>query len=531
MSKIYIADKSTLDKVRDNTDFIIANLMTMNNNAALKTQVAANYFNTKKNGKVFSVFFNAWGTSQSPVGTRLNDAVGMIARPSTDAVAERNDFDDYAIFNGLTVNGHVDVDGEFVVDYFEGEDGFDKYTQDVYVLFGTSYVNIDIDATGETISVSDTKRDGYFPMGGAVRTDHTIRPFIPIAKYLASEGSSNVPMSVSGATAYYGSMSHNTAITKFHAKGNQYCATTIQDTFMLETLFQVVFATRNTQAIMAGCTSYNNQVAVTKAETGVNRVLIASGQASKFLVGSVASVGHQTNNSSDRNNASMHNVADRRVITKVESVTVDGTTYTAVYLDGNSFDTDTTCILSNMPWRTGATDDVLGSCGSPNNNTNGQNPCRFFGVEMFIGQYEVLGNAKYRQAEVSGNMIGHYDVCYDCTNLSSNATDSNYVTVDGYDMPGGANAWKYPSVMGFDPDNPCVRGASALAGSTSTGYCDGNYMNNTAGTYEVLAFGNLHHTANAGFFNRDLNNGLTNAYWNISARLSATGRCGVVTAA
>ena len=527
MSKIYIADKSTLDKVRDNTDFIIANMMTMNNNATLKTQVAANYFNTKKNGKVFSVFFNKFSSSPSPAGIRRDDAVGMIARPSTDKVAARNDFDDYAIFNGLTVNGHVDADGEFVVDYFEGENGFDKFTQDVYVLFGTSYVKIDIDATGETISVSDTKRDGYFPMGGAVRSDKTIRPFIPIAKYYASEGTSGTPMSVSGAAAYH-HMSHNVALTTFQTKGSQYCATTIQDTFLLETLFQVVFATRDSQSIMAGCTGYNNQVAITKAETGVNRALIASGQSAKYLVGSVASIGHQTNNSSDRNNASMHNVADRRTVTKVEEVTVDGTTYTAVYLDGNAFDTDTTCIISNMPWRTGATDDVLGTCGSPNNNTNGQNPCRFFGVEMFIGQYEVLGNAKYRQ---SGEpMIGHYDVCYDCTNLSNAATNSNYVTVDGYDMPGGANAWKYPSEMGFDSDNPCVRGASALEAGSTTGYCDGNYMNNTAGTYEVLAFGGLIYGANAGLFARTLYSGLSHTHCYISARLSATGRCGVVAA-
>ena len=530
MSKIYIADKSTLDKVRDNTDFIIANMMTMNNNATLKTQVAANYFNTKKNGKVFSVFFNDFNNSPTPTGTRKNDAVGMIARPSTDSIAARNDFDDYAIFNGLTVNGHVDADGEFIVDYFEGEDGFDKFTQDVYVLFGTSYVKIDIDATGETISVSDTKRDGYFPMGGAVRTDKTIRPFIPIAKYYASEGASGTPMSVSGAAAYH-HMSHNVAMNTFRTKGNQYCATTIQDTFLLETLFQVVFATRNSQSIMAGCTSYNNQVAITKAETGVHRALIASGQSAKYLVGSVASIGHKTNDSADRNNASMHNVADRRVVTKVEEVTVDGTTYTAVYLDGSAFDTDTTCIISNMPWRTGATDDVLGTCGSPLSNTDGKTPCRFFGVEMFIGQYEVLGNAKYRQSNASGSMIGHYDVCYDCTNLSNSATDSHYVTVDGYDMPGGASTWKYPSEMGFDSDNPCVRGASALDADSSKGYCDGNYMNNSNGTYEVLAFGRLSYGANAGLFARGLHFALSDTSWSISARLSATGRCGVVTAA
>lgn len=528
MSRNYIADKQTLDKVREKVDMILANLMVINNDATLKTKVAANYFNTQKNGKVFSVFFNDFVTSPLSTGIRKNDAVGMIARPSTDAVAERNDFDQYAIFNGLTVNGHVDSDGEFVVDYFEGEDGFDKYTKDVYVLFGTSYVNIDIAAIGETISVSDTKRTNYFPMGGAVRSDKTIRPFIPIAKYMASDGSDGKAASISNQIPYYKTSSHNGNITKFHSKGTQYCSTTIQDTFMLETLFQVVFATRNTQSIMKGCSDYNVQIEVSKAESNVNRVILPIVNISKFIVGSCVSVGHMNADSKDRGADSMHNVANRRVVTSVDEVTIDGTTYAAIYLDGDSFSTDATSIVSTMPWKTGATDDVLGTCGSPNSNTDGRNPFVFFGVEMMNGQYEVIGNTKYTQSLVNDKMLGHYVVCYDCANLSSSAKGANDIVVDGYDMLGGANAWKYPSKMGFDPKNPCVRGAVKLDANSGNGYADGIYMNNTEGTYEVLAFGVLGSGADAGLFYRFLRNGLGYANWNFSARLSATGRCGVV---
>lgn len=228
-----------------------------------KTKYAEYYFLMHKTGKIFGVSFDGL----NPNGTRLMDAVGMVAEPSTDTVKARNDFDDYSIFNGMTVNGYVDENGDFIVTYFENEDGFSNAENDTYVLFGTSWVKIDITADGESIYVTDKARTGYFPMGGAVRPDGSIRPFIAMAKYMASEGTDGKPASVSGKTPYH-SISYNSAITIFHNKGNQYCATTFQDRFLIQTLFQVVFATRNSQSIMAGCTNYNYQYNVVKGETG-----------------------------------------------------------------------------------------------------------------------------------------------------------------------------------------------------------------------------------------------------------------------
>ena len=525
-NKLYIADKSTLDKVLEKTDFIIANLMAINNDETLKTKVAENYFNTRKTGKVFGVFFNDFSVSNSPIGIRKYDAENMIAQPSTDSVVGRNDFDNYSIFNGLTVNGYVNTDGDFVVTYFEGENGFSKTANDVYVLFGTSWLKIDIDSKGETTCITDVQRDGYFPMPGAVRPDKTIRPFIAMAKYYGSDGSDGKVASISGKTAYYKSSSESGNITKFHSKGTQYCSTTIQDRFLIETLFQIVFATRNSQSVMRGCTDYSYQYTVAKAESNVKRVILLESQANNFIIGSRVSVGDPGSQNWDRYYDYMHNLANRVVVTDIQNVSIDGTTYKAVYVDCDSaFTTTTTTVISSMPWHTGACDNVLGTCGSPVSNTNGKFPFIFFGIELMNGQYEVLGNAIYEQ-DSSGN--GKVAICYDCTKLATSIT-SDYVRAS-YTIPGGNNAWKYVSELGFDKENPGVRMAVKLNATDSTGFCDGNYMNNSAGLYEVLVAGFLDNSGLAGLWHRILNVSLGDVYWNISARLSATGRCGVVAA-
>lgn len=533
MSKVYIADKKTLDRVLEKTDVIIANLMAINNDEATKTKVAANYFNTRRTGKVFGVHFNDFTVSSSPIGMRKFDAVNMIARPSTDTVAERNDFDEYSIFNGLTVNGKVDANGEFVVTYFEGEEGFSKTDADVYVLFGTSWVNIAIGSSGETISVTDKPKDGYFPMPGAVSPNGKIRPFIPIAKYMASAGSDGTAASISGKVAYHNNASHNWCRTEFHKKGNQYCATTFQDRFLIETLFEIVFATRNSQSIMSGCTSYHYQYKVVKGETNVNRVILTKEQAANFVVGSCVSIGDVGSNTNfDRNQAYMHNLANRVLVTEIKNETIDGVERGIVYFSGAAVTTTATTYISSMPWYTGACDGVLGTCGSVGNNTNGKSPYIFFGVELANGQYEVLGNAIYNQSGSAGAWAGKYVVCYDATKIATASTSADYNTI-GYNLDLSkltAAGWKYVSELGFDKNNPGARFAKKCDATSSTGYSDGCYIATSAGDREVLVGGSLYGGARAGLWCRYLYYSLSSTAWDISARLSATGMCGVITA-
>ena len=372
--------------------------------AGEKNKQAEFILNLKRTGKKYGVHHSAFDVSPLSAGTRTLDAVGMVAQPSTNTVRGRNDFEGESVFYGLEVNGHVDDAGEFIVEYIKGIDNeFSRTERDTWMLYLTQWINITIDANGESLVISDEHHAGFFPEGAAIRTDQTVRPFVAQAKYMAGNGSDGKAASISGVNAAH-DQSHNGMITRFKAKGTQYCGTTAQDKNHMDNLFEVAFATRNSQSIMSGCTSYYNRFYATVVENDVERIIISKSDANYLVVGSTVSIGNATalsgnNPTDDRSNAGLHAKANRVIITKIEDYDSNNS---AVYVDngGTKFSTGSTMVGSTevkttivtMPWHTGACDNVLGSCGSPNSNTSGKDPYILFGVEMFLGFYEVISN-------------------------------------------------------------------------------------------------------------------------------------------
>lgn len=500
-----------------------------------KNEQALFLLNLRRTGKRYGVHFNAYNVSPASEGTRLYDAVGKVAIPSTDTVRNRNDFEGESVFYGLEVNGSVGTDGEFVVQYIKGIDNeFSREDYDVYILFLTQWIELSIDANGENLVISDEKFPGSFPEGAAIRPDGTVRPFVAMAKYMAADNDDGVASSITGRNAAH-NQSHNGMITRFHNKGTQYCGTTAQDKAHLDNLFLVAFATRNTQSVMAGCTSYSYQYAATVQESNAERIIITKAQAANFVVGSVVSIGNPTSLSSgvpnlDRGLDGMHAKANRVKIVSIEDY--DGEN-SAVNVDngGKKFSTASTVVdgvtrptyISSMPWMTGSCDNVLASCGSPVSNTNGKFPYVLFGVETSIGMYELVANVIMKIANHA--MIPY--ICYDCTKLATSVTD-DYKAV-GYSLADTQETWKYISKLGYDPDNPCVRHGVEVNATSSTGYADGQWTNKldqTADTTRLWRFGgHLNFGAIAGRFFASLYNALSTAYWNYAARLSASGRC------
>lgn len=500
-----------------------------------KNEQALFLLNLRRTGKRYGVHFNAYNVSPASEGTRLYDAVGKVAIPSTDTVRNRNDFEGESVFYGLEVNGSVGTDGEFVVQYIKGIDNeFSREDYDVYILFLTQWIELSIDANGENLVISDEKFPGSFPEGAAIRPDGTVRPFVAMAKYMAADNDDGVASSITGRNAAH-NQSHNGMITRFHNKGTQYCGTTAQDKAHLDNLFLVAFATRNTQSVMAGCTSYSYQYAATVQESNAERIIITKAQAANFVVGSVVSIGNPTSLSSgvpnlDRGLDGMHAKANRVKIVSIEDY--DGEN-SAVNVDngGKKFSTASTVVdgvtcptyISSMPWMTGSCDNVLASCGSPVSNTNGKFPYVLFGVETSIGMYELVANVIMKIANHA--MIPY--ICYDCTKLATSVTD-DYKAV-GYSLADTQETWKYISKLGYDPDNPCVRHGVEVNATSSTGYADGQWTNKldqTADTTRLWRFGgSLVHGAVAGRFSATLDTALSHAYWTYAARLSASGRC------
>ena len=519
MSDIYFATRDRQDLILSYVQDILTSVSGQDELA--KSRIAANYFKTRASRYAsleFGCSWPSWDESHLSAGTRTKNAVDMVAYPSTDETAARNDFDNY--FYGMIVNGHVRADGEFVVDYFDSDAEFNRYTRDTYVLFPPMYFKYDFTGGGEEIDLCLSQKEGYAPVGPAIKSDGTVRDFIPIACYGVSLGDGGVPMTVSDALMM-DKVSHNNQITTWKKKGTQYTMETVQEYEFLNILFMVTFATRNTQSIMAGCTSYDKQISPAVAETGVKRVIVTNANAAFFIVGSTVSVGTAKDRGSTANN-----IVDRRRITQIEDL---GNGNSAIYIDAlETFDVATSNFLSTMPWWSGATDTVLGTCGSPGSNSNGKYPYRLFGVECAWGQYVCLSNVIYK---ITSGIAKMY-VAYDATLATSSGPNSDYEEVDCVIAGIGGNNG-YISERGYDSNNPFVRfpTANGKEATSSTGYADNTYgMNSytesTNGTREVLVGGYLTNAANAGRFYVSVSIALSYALWYIAARLSALADCG-----
>lgn len=529
--------------------------------AASKNEQALFLLNLHKDGKKYGVHFDNYDVTPSSNGTRLFDAVGMTAAPSTNTVRAVNDFDGKGCFAYLEVNGSVDENGDFQVQYIKDIDNeFSRTKYDTWCLYLTQYVYRKFDSNGEDTVISDTRHSAeWLPEGGAIRPDGTIRPFVAIAKYMASEEWGGRAASVSGgipgwyerksndakpdegleAWLEFRNYSFASALTHMREKGTQYCAETSQDSERMTRLMEIAFATRHSQSVMAGCTNYYLQYAATVQEADAERIIISKNNAKNLVVGSTVSIGNanalngEGKPNNDRGQSGIHEKANRVRITKIEDYDDNNS---AVYVDngGQKFSTaptsvsGVTCetIISTMPWNTGGCDNVLGSCGSPTSNTNNKEPYILFGVEMSSGFWEVKGNTVMK---IENHVMRPY-ICYDCTKMTTaGATTDDWVAL-GYVIPDNKGNWKYISKLGYSADDPEVRYPVEVAATSSTGYADGLYTENLEttgdGQREVLGSGNLSGGTIDGRRVAGLSAGLGNAWWDSAARLSACGRCG-----
>lgn len=506
------------------------------NFAGTKNEQALFLLNLHKDGKKYGVHFDNYDVTPASTGTRLYDAVGMTAAPSTNTVRAKNDFDGRGCFAYLEVNGSVDENGDFQVKYIKDIDNkFSRTKYDTWCLYLTQYVYRKFDDNGEDTVISDTRHSAeWLPEGGAIRPDGTIRPFVAIAKYMSGYNAEGVASSISGIPPK--NYSFTSSLVDFRKKGTQYCAETSQDSERMTRLMEIAFATRHSQSIMAGCNYWWYQYAATVQENNTNRIIISKSNAKNLVVGGTVSIGNATSlgdgkPNNDRANDGMHNKANRVRITKIEDYDDNNS---AVYVSDSTFSTaptviaGVTCdtIISTMPWNTGGCDDVLGSCGSPTSNTSGKEPYILFGVEMSSGFWEPKGNTVMK---IENHVMRPY-ICYDCTKMTTaGATTDDWVAL-GYAIPDNKGNWKYISKLGYSADDPEVRYPVEVVATSSTGYADGLYTENLEnagdGQREVLGSGFLYDGADDGRRNANLDFGLSTSSWYCAARLSACGRCG-----
>lgn len=496
----------------------------------------SNYFALRRNGKVFTTKIYKWETSTSPVGVKMNANENMVAEPSVGRTEGRDDYAQYGLFHHFTCNFSVDENGFNHVDALEGQIGFTKYGK-VQVGEVTMSAWFGIEDTAEAVlyhySDSQTELTPY-PMKESVNPDGTISPFMIHAKYAAGD-IDGVPYSSKGlapangcqATQARNPVSYTGMITYMHKLGGHYCGTTSWDLFYRQLMMIIKYATTHSQSIMAGCTSYSNQNQNLVEETGVMRVVLTKAQAAGYVIGSYVSIGDVgSNTNKDRYYSYMHNKAYSVKVTKIEDV---DDANTAVYVDApQAFDTTPTTWISTMPWHSGATDEVAGSDGSPNSNTNGKDPYKIQGIETCIGAYEVLGNVVMDIVTgADGNPARDVYVCEDASTLSSNITTvrANYKKAIAQ-VAYTAASWKYITEETTDPNLGIMIPTKAGGGST-TGFADGLYTDaGTSGQREWRALGTLSNGAGAGLWVLHAYGGWSAAYWAIVSGVSPNGTRG-----
>jgi hypothetical protein len=496
----------------------------------------SNYFALRRNGKVFTTKIYKWETSTSPVGVKMNANENMVAEPSVGRTEGRDDYAQYGLFHHFTCNFSVDENGFNHVDALEGQIGFTKYGK-VQVGEVTMSAWFGIEDTTEAVlyhySDSQTELTPY-PMKESINPDGTISPFMIHAKYAAGD-IDGVPYSSKGlapangcqATQARNPVSYTGMITYMHKLGGHYCGTTSWDLFYRQLMMIIKYATTHSQSIMAGCTSYSNQNQNLVEETGVMRVVLTKAQAAGYVIGSYVSVGDVgSNTNKDRYYSYMHNKAYSVKVTKIEDVDDSNA---AVYVDApEAFDTTLSTWITTMPWHSGATDEVAGSDGSPNSNTNGKDPYKIQGIETCIGAYEVLGNVVMDIVTgPDGNPARDVYVCEDASTLSSNIATvrANYKKAIAQ-VAYTAASWKYITEETTDP-NLGIMIPTKVGGGSTTGFADGLYTDaGTSGQREWLALGALSTGALAGLWILSASLGWSDAYWTIVSGVSPNGTRG-----
>ena len=501
------------------------------------TASLAMHFNLCRTGKVYTVKFPLWETSQTSSGEKLDDNEGLIRLMSTAAEHRTDDYENIPLFKTYDCNAYVTADGERVVSAIKGQDGFkDTGKNDVFVLGMSYYEKHWLEDGYWYYSRTDLPKDGYVLAEECRKKDGSDQGYAVYGKYVcglidgilySSKGLIPARYCAGRTDGQSRAICYNNNIGYFKQKGTGYTGGMSCDYKYMYTSFWLTFATINSQSVAAGVTNHNFQYRTDIAEENTNRIIVTNSQAGNISIGTYVSIGDNKSTSVvDRVNWSMHNLAeDVRVIGKEAY----DDTHTAIILDA-TFTTTATTWISSFHWRSGFSDEVKGRNGCPCQTvgelTNGRFPIVLQGIEFAVGGYEVMANAVMNIIDSAGTREVY--VTNDASLLTTNITTikEKYKKLAENIQPTKLNQWNYITNMQADLDIGMITVAKAGGANsgTASGFADGLYVDGaSSGQKEFLLFAYLWHGATAGLFCLSASSGLGTTHWYILSRLSLNG--------
>ncbi|MEI3526883.1 MAG: hypothetical protein V8R15_02185 [Bacilli bacterium] len=484
------------------------------------------WFNLMRTGRVYTVKFPLWETSQSPIGEKLDANRGLICEPSTPVYAGQNDYDEIPVFKTFDVNAYVDNDGEVHLTAFKGDENFqDTGKVDVFVLAMSYYEKTWTDDGYWYYSISDSPKPGYTIAKECLKKDGSIRPYALYAKYVAGAIDGQPYSSKGLIPCYYPyeTISAYHMVSYYKQRGKYYTGGLMWDYKYIWTRFMLKFANTNSQAVLGGAFDYSFQYPITIAEENVKRAIISKSNAARYAVGSCVSIGDWGDATSmDRSNKNCHNIARNVKILSIEDIDDSNS---SLNLDlAEPITTTTTCRVTTMHYLSGYSDEILGRDGSLGTDPKStKHPIVISGIECAVGGYEIPCNAMMNILNASGDREVY--ITYDATKLSTNTqTIMNTWKKSGMTIKTSkVNNWQYITKMGIDTELGCVLplAAGESGSGSSTGFGDGLYCDNAAtGQREFLLLGYLGYGSFGGLSCLNAPDGFSDAWWYFLARIS-----------
>lgn len=480
-----------------------------------------------EDSRVHGVTTPRYAKSTSMIGELTDDSAGLVCTPSTEATAGSDPFAHLPQFWCLEVAAEKKADGSHEIFYVEHIDD----TKDVrsgehlcWVLQKNTWKREWQDSEYKYLKTRCHPASGYkrWPEG----TDRTgkVHEYIAHPKYYAGIGADGRITCGTG-LAPVNRTSHQTGISKWRARGAQYSGASGSLVKFLDAMVRLKYGRKGNSGKIEGCTSYNYQYTVAVSETGVERVILTKEQAANLLVGSAVMLGIQSG--SDRNTASNYSIFDGKLITAIETVTIEEKEYSAVYVDngGKTFDTTAgSTYLSTSPYYSGWNDNVLGRDGSRYSPTSGKEPGMIQGVEFMNGSYLIVSDELWQWSQdANENYCFDCYKCYDQSKVGS-AINEDYekVNVPTLVFPKDTAAWTWKYITDNAINDDVLWPEATNASGSGVGVGAGFYCGPAAsGVRAAWCFGNLNDGGNAGVPCRNSNNWVSNANWNGS--LGATG--------
>jgi len=414
-----------------------------------KSEMLERWFgNVLVDTRVHGVTTPRYSKSTSMIGELTDDSTGLTCTPSTESTAGSDPFAHLPQFWCLEVAAEKKADGSHEIFYVEHIDDTAKVRGGehlCWVLQKNTYKREWQDKDYKYLKTRCTPAPGYKRWKEGTDRTGKVHEYMAHPKYYAgidADGGITCGTGLKPANR----TSHQTGVTRWRGRGAQYSGASGSLIKFLDAMMRLKYGRKGNSGKIEGCTNYNYQYTVAVSETGVERVILTKEQAANLLVGSAVMLGIQSG--SDRNTASNYSIFDGKLITAIETVTIETKEYSAVYVDngGKTFDTTAgSTYLSTSPYYSGWNDNVLGRDGSKISPTSGKEPGMIQGVEFMNGSYLIVSDELWQWSQdANENYCFDCYKCYDQSKVGS-AINENYekVNVPTLVFPKDTAAWSW----------------------------------------------------------------------------------------